>query len=129
MYFASSKSSRLFARGNTLLFYESGKAGRMAIIAAARSLGATTVLKSEVGLGMISRGVLNKIEVDRLGANKTVTAVPFDNVIMFPTSIDREQLIDSGWWPRNNLVSSMAIRASRLILRRRINDATLQSVR
>lgn len=112
VYYTASQSFRLFARGNTLLFYESGKAsGRQAIVAVARALGARVMLKAEIPSGTLSRGVLDKNEIAQLGTGPTVTAVSFDNVILLPKPVTLEQMRIHSWVPGHNFVTSTEIAA------------------
>lgn len=110
VYYTASRSFALFDRGRTLLFYESkGNNGRMALIAAARALGARTILKSELQPATLSQGVLDKVEIQKVGVRPTVTAVSFDNVIMFPKPVTIEQMRAHNWMPKTNLVTSASI--------------------
>jgi GNAT superfamily N-acetyltransferase/predicted nucleic acid-binding protein len=93
VYYTASQNFRLFARGNVLFFYESGKGnGRQAVVSVARALGAKILLKSEIPAGTLSRGVLDKAEIAQLGGRPTVTAVSFDNVIMLPAPVTLDQM-------------------------------------
>ena len=108
-YFTASQSFRLFARGNTLLFYESGQRGRQSIIAIARALGARTVLKSEIPENTLSRGVLDKSDLEKIGNRSTVTAVSFDNVMMLPIPVALDRLRANNWVPGHNFVTTTEI--------------------
>ena len=110
VYYSGSRSFRLFDRGSTLLFYESGQGnGRAAIVAAARSLGASTIAKADVLPATISRGVLDEREVERLSVRPTVTAVSFDNVLMLAKPVGINQLRANGWVPGHNFVTAAPI--------------------
>jgi hypothetical protein len=110
VYYSGSRSFRLFDRGSTLLFYESGHGnGRAAVVAAARSLGASTIAKRDVLPATISRGVLNEREVERLSVRPTVTAVSFDNVLMLAKPVGIDQLRANGWVPGHNFVTAAPI--------------------
>lgn len=107
VYYTSSRSFALFDRGHILLFYESSPGnGRAAVIAAARALGARTILKSELQPATLVRGVLDKTEIKNLGAQSTVTAVSFDNVIMLPKPVTIEQMRAHNWVPGTNFVTA-----------------------
>lgn len=107
VYYTASRSFALFDRGRTLLFYESAPGnGRTAVIAAARALGARTILKSELQAVTLSRGVLDKTEIKSLGVRPTVTAVSFDNVIMLPKPVTLEQMRVHNWVPSTNFVTA-----------------------
>lgn len=110
VYYTASRSFALFDRGRTLLFYESkGSNGRMALISAARALGARTILKSELQATILSQGVLDKTEIQKVGVRPTVTAVSFDNVIMLPRPVTIEQMRAHNWMPSTNLVTAAPI--------------------
>ena len=107
VYYTSLRSFRLFERGNTLLFYESGSGrGRKMILAAARALGCRTILKTEIPVATLARGVLDKTEIKQLGVRPTVTAISFDNVIMLPRPVTLNQMRVNGWVPGHNFVSA-----------------------
>lgn len=119
MYYTASHSFRLFERGRLLLFYESAPGnGRTAIIAAARCLGARTILKSELQALTLSRGVLDQRELQGLGVRPTVTAVSFDNVLLLPRPVTLEEMRAHNWVPSTNFVTAtrMASDAARQIL-------------
>jgi GNAT superfamily N-acetyltransferase len=109
IYYTASQNYRLFARGNVLLFYESGRTGRQAIVAIARSLGARTIEKSQVSASTLSRGVLDKSEIKRIGNRSTVTAVSFDNVMMLPRPVTLDQLRANSWVPGHNFITTSEI--------------------
>jgi GNAT superfamily N-acetyltransferase len=112
IYYTASHNYRLFARGNVLMFYESGKTGRQAIVAVARSLGARTIEKSQVSTNTLSRGVLDKSEIEKIGNKSTVTAVSFDNVMMFPKPVTLDQLRANSWVPGHNFVTTCEIEST-----------------
>lgn len=112
IYYTASQNYRLFARGNVLLFYESGQTGRQAIVAVARALGARTIEKSQVPENTLSRGVLDKAEIENIGNKPTVTTVSFDNVMMLPAPVTLDQLRANNWVPGHNFVTTSEIESA-----------------
>jgi GNAT superfamily N-acetyltransferase len=90
-YFNSPRSAMLMRPGTPILFYESKRSGgRGAIVAAARIVDATVVLKQQIPGNLLRRAVVE--DVDPLSASSDVLATTFDNLLRFPSPVSLEEV-------------------------------------
>lgn len=107
-YFNSPRTAALMRPGVPLLFYESRRSGgRAAIVAAARIVDATVVLKQQVSNELLQRAVVDDLEP--LTASSEILATSFDNLIRFPNPVSLDTLRQIGAAGSSNLQTTTPV--------------------
>jgi hypothetical protein len=94
-YFNSPRAAPLMRPGTPILFYESRRSGgRGAIVAAARIVDATILLKQQVPDDLLRRAVVEDLEP--LSTSADILATSFDNLLRFPKFVPLDTLRSLG---------------------------------
>lgn len=116
VYFCAARSAGVFRKGLPLVFYESGTGnGRSCGVAIARVVKTEVVKKSDLPPSLLHRGVIELDGMDNLSSTDTVTAVTFDNVMVFRDPVKLLSLRRCGAIDRANLVTSKPITHEQLV--------------
>jgi GNAT superfamily N-acetyltransferase len=94
-YFNSPRTASIMRPGVPILFYESERTGgRAAVVAAARIVDATILLKERVSDDLLGRGVVE--DLAPLTASTDVLATSFESLIRFPNPVSLDTLRQLG---------------------------------
>ncbi len=109
-YFSDPRTAGVLTEGTPLLFYESGEHhGRKSIIAAARVVETSLVLKEDIDSNLRRRGVLSPKEMRQIGSRMNVLATRFDNILVLRDPVGISRLRDIGCVDRRNLVTAQQV--------------------
>jgi hypothetical protein len=112
-YFNSPRTAPLMRPGVPILFYESKRSGgRGAIVASARIVDATVMIKQQVPEEVLRRAVVE--DLDPLSASTEVLATTFDNLLRFPTPVTLDTLRGIGADGSSNLQTTTPLTATGL---------------
>ena len=100
LYFNSPNSLKHYQRGNIVLFYESGKKGAQAIVAAARVVDSYLMRCDEVDEQSLSRSVLRSDMMREIGRSANKAACLFDNIVVLQKPVALKFLNNIGY--KNN---------------------------
>tara|TARA_R110000787_G_scaffold206032_3_gene316261 strand:- start:1143 stop:2489 length:1347 start_codon:yes stop_codon:yes gene_type:complete len=112
-FFCTPSAAKVMAPGTPLLFYESGKMkGRSSVVAVGRSVTSETILKTDIPTTLERRGVLDRVELDKIGKNQRLLATKFDNVMTLRKPVSLAKLRTLGCVDGTNLVTARTISGS-----------------